>query len=159
MKRPMLGILVVSILQIGFVAYTTLDGSPDVSAIAPVRETVLTPAAMGDQADDAIVVYRSGPPSFVNTEPKRDPMLDVPRIKQTARSGTRIAPVRRDKVLLAQDAKLPADHPIVPYGYASVETGYVGQSERPKKRSFFSKAVSVVKKPYDWTRSALERLP
>lgn len=158
MRKPISGIVVVCILQMGFVAYTTLDGSLDVSAIAPVRETVLTPATMGDQTEEAIVVYRSGPPPLTNRAAKRSPVLDLAGTKPTARPVTRIAPIQGEKVLMAKATKLPSEYPIVPSSYASSETAFVGLTQLPKKRSLFSKAVSVVKKPYNWTRSALDRL-
>jgi len=162
MKKPMLGILAICILQMGFVAYNAIDLPFDSAAVLPVGEVAPT-LASNDVADDVIVVFRS--PRIV---------LDAPTVTKRARTGNFVAAKRLPKFERPDPARplatlavkksvrptLRTEYPIAPLVYSESNKDYSASiaTKSTKKKGFFGKVLPVIKKPYDWAKAFAGKL-
>lgn len=137
MKKPILGIIAVFCLQLGFIAYSTLDPAVDTEAVPVVARATQAPAQLEDDVD-SIVAVRSGGP--VAEDRVVNPKMNVAR--KSVLKGEAAPPKP------AQPKHFIADRLSAPYRQ---RTEYPQQS--PQKRSFATKALPVIKKPYDWVKA------
>lgn len=161
MKKPMLGILAICVLQMGFVAYNAIDLPFDSASLPPVG--VVAPIlASKDVADDAVVVFRS--PRSVPDAPtaikrariafvaaKRLPKVDRP---SPARPLTMSAAKRSVR------PKVRTEYPIAPLVYNGSNKAYSASvaTKSAKKKGFFGKVFPIIKKPYDWAKAFAGKL-
>ena len=172
MKKVILGIFVVFLIQAGFISLTSLDRSTEsASGVTPI---ISAPGSIGydsianlgvarpdtgiySDADASPVqrppysarsnVARKGPgkplPAFVVWKPSKpfsgfDPVIiTVPPPPRSIRPPSQYAELR------------PAYHPAMTVS---------GMERSGKRRSFFSRSLSVIKAPYKWIKSLGPRL-
>lgn len=159
MKKPMLGIIGICLLQVAFVAYNAVELPVDMSGVTPVREIVQAPANF-EQSNDGIVVFRSSKP--VNeARPKMTvatPVLIA--VKREQRSVTKPEPIRPRVVLAAQRSPIRKEYPVAPFDYNEPNKAVTASvaTKPAKKKSLFSKALPIIKKPYDWAKAFAGKL-
>lgn len=173
MKLPLLGIIIIIFLQLGFTAYNSLDRSIGSLYVvnSPAAGTYSVASLPEDfisdfdryndvrprlrQADDGDVVsapvlrkkrqqHMSGA-VFTNT---------VIKIPATKFSPEMLHLIAMQKRIESENAKpLPPTRPV---GHAEVVA--VRADRQSGKRSFFSRSASVIKKPYDWVKALGSKL-
>jgi len=159
MKRPMLGIIGICLLQVAFVAYNAFELPVDMSAVTPVHEITQAPAPF-DQADDDIVAFRSGN-SASETPAKRIPLAPaISAIRRDPRPAAKPEPIGPRVVLTAQRSPIRTEYPVTPLEYKESNKALFATyvTKNAKKKSFFSKALPIIKKPYDWAKAFAGKL-
>lgn len=153
MKTPMLGILAICLLQVGFVAYNAIELPVDTSAVSAVGENAQIPAVLEQSVDD-IVVFRpqktiSEPPSKVTEK-----VTAVNAAKREPRIAAKPAPIRPRTILAAQRSPIRTEYPVAPLEYSESNKALSASAatKQAKKKSLLSKALPIIKKPYDWAK-------
>jgi len=159
MKKPILGIIGICLLQVGFVAYNAFELPVDMSAVTPVREISQAPAPF-DQVYDDIVVFRSEN-SVSEIPAKRIPSAPVlTAIRRDPRPAAKPEPIRPQVVLTAQRSPIRTEYPVAPLEYKESNKALSATfvTKQAKKKSFFSRALPIIKKPYDWAKAFAGKL-
>jgi len=175
MKKPILGIIAVFCAQLAFIGYTFLDRPIDTASVSPVAK-FSTPTAAFDP-DDTIMVVRSGGPEIAQPEIMRaaaNPTATVAKRSGTAprknyfeRSPDFVA-IQKPVVITYRTGTpivFRSEYPIeaTPSPQAD-DRGYTASTEiyraKPykEKKSFASKTLPVLKKPYDWLKTIASKL-
>ncbi|MEP6704000.1 MAG: hypothetical protein ABJB34_04280 [Acidobacteriota bacterium] len=167
MKGPILGIIAVFCLQLGFTLYTAIDREiGEMVAVGEIRDGTTLLANL-DQDYDV-------PESLISAPASQRPVLySRPTFVSSKRSEKLPASrsVTFEPVLIAYqkypEIKFKTETPRVTppvvseaktfQASAEVRTGTVTRTKR-EKRSFFSKSVAVIRKPYDWLKAVGSRL-
>lgn len=134
MKKPILGIIAVFCLQLGFIAYTAFDLPVDFASVPPVARATAKSVQL-ETGLDPIVVVRSGGPVAIERV-RHDP--GSTRVSPTARRARKPQPDQN----ITATRQPPRERP---------RTEYPGGV--PEKRSFAAKVMPVIKKPYDWAKA------
>lgn len=169
MKKPILGIIAVFCAQLTFIGYNAFELPIDHAAISPVAASSLGPAVLEPESD-TIVVARSGgpaasPPGFIRTHSK--PVLTAAR-KTVARKNfvertADMAAIRKPIVITystGDPVKFTAVSPVTQAVSREPEVRSSAPDVKPaiEKKSFASKALPVLKKPYDWLKAVAGKL-
>ncbi len=154
MKKPMLGIITVCLMQIVFVAYNAIDLTVDTSAGRPVRETAQLPAKL-DAADNDIVVFRSGKPVSQMPQVERTTATSFATAKRFPRSTAKPESFRPRTMLAVKKPAFRTEYPIATLESRESNIAYTTprETKTKKNKSFFSKTLPVLKKPYDWAKA------
>lgn len=159
MKNPMLGIIGICLLQVAFVAYNAIELPVDISAVTPVSETAQVPADL-DGFDSDIVVFRSGKPVSKIPAKVSAPAPSFIAVKREHRIAIKPTPIRPRAVLAIQRPRIRTEYPISPLEYSESNKALSALvvTKQAKKKSFFSKALPLIKKPYDWAKAFAGKL-
>ena len=167
MKGPILGIIAVFCLQLGFTLYTTIDREiGEMVAVGAVTDGT-TLLADADQDYDLPETFISAPASQRPVLNSRPTFVSAKRPEKLPASRS----VTFEPVLIAYqkypEIKFKTENPrITPpvvseaktfQASAEVRTATATRATR-EKRSFFSKSVAVIRKPYDWLKAVGSRL-
>lgn len=157
MKKPMLGIIGICLLQVAFVGYNAFEMPIDMSAVRPVREISQGPAAF-DRSDDDIVVFRSSNP--VSEAPPRIPPPVFTAAKRERRVVAKPEPIRPRVMLAVQRLPIRTEYRVAPLEYSDSKKNLSASvvTKKAKKKSLFSKALPIIKKPYDWAKAFAGKL-
>ncbi len=156
MKKPMLGIIGICLLQIAFVAYNAYELPFDLSAVTPVREMPQAPPDF-DPVEDNIVVFRS----VIKARPKMaTPAPALVAVKREKRTVTKNDPIRPWVTLAVQRKPARTEYPTSPIENRERQNAVAASivTREPKKKSFFAKALPIIKKPYDWAKAFAGKL-
>lgn len=159
MKKPLIGIISICLLQVVFVAYNAFELPVDMSAVMPINEMVQAPVAPVPPRDD-IVVFRSGKTAGAtpfSVTAQAPVFISVKREKlPVSKSG----PTRSRVTLAVQKTPVRTEYPAVPVEYREPQNAVAASivTRQAKKKSFFSKALPIIKKPYDWAKAFAGKL-
>jgi hypothetical protein len=159
MNKPMLGIIGICLLQVTFVAYNAVELPVDTSAVTPIREIAQATADL-DQSNDDIVVFRSGMP-VNNVQPRLAlPTPALTATKRELRPAVKPEPKQPRVVLAVQRSRTRTEYPVLPLDYTESNKALSASvvTKQSKKKSFFSKALPIIKKPYDWAKAFAGKL-
>ena len=162
MRKLILGIVAVFCVQITFQAFTAFDIS-DADRKARLAEGPLVgPVFDGSAAEVAELPSKDELPAAVTTSSPRFPVVKRAVITDLViRSATYHRPAPRTVNSTALVAM--AERPATPDVFATQTISYPSylsarESTRPEKRSFFAKALPVIKKPYDLLKAVGSKL-
>lgn len=166
MKRRVLGIIAVFCLQLAFVGYTVID-SPIETAVAvnEVGGAPLTPAP--NIADDEFFAEYTPPAddeiAVVNGERganKRAAVVSQVSYKRAARppASRNVDAYQFTAVKTTVDRRTRTEYPQATAPDGESKSYQLSARHRSGKRSFLSKSVSVIKKPYDWLKALGSRM-
>ncbi|MGE3467584.1 MAG: hypothetical protein AB7J13_11700 [Pyrinomonadaceae bacterium] len=161
MKAPILGIITIFFLQLGFVAYQKAEQVLDLTyqPVAPIRT-----GSIG-AADVDITYGRAGVGDEDQTMPGKMPLVR----SQTSRYGHAAAVRRRAsrprpffepareaspddfRAVVITYRKPKKEQSAAPQATVAISDG--PSSDKKKKKSFLAKTGGVIKKPYDWIKS------
>lgn len=161
MRKLLLGIVAVLCVQITFQIFTAVDRSDEknraLMASGPLVAPVTTP---GDPAVDVIPE-----PNDVEVASSRTNLVVHKRAALSIINPAPATPVREQPAPLFKPVTIVAMAPKPPLpGEFSAETvsrtAYLATKERKRtgKRSLFSKALPVLKKPYDWLKAVASKV-
>jgi hypothetical protein len=158
MTRLVLGIIGIFALQLGFIAYQSID-----------RRFGMVHSAMGERTGEIVrvadistpdsIIYPAPadwfesevPPRLEKSAAIRRPAATAVAVHRTPRQRLRSLPDRSEAALFR-----PV---IIRYGdgsskdYKPDQPSPVEKLSRKEKRSFFAKAMPIVKKPYNWLKA------
>ena len=164
MKALVMGIATVFCLQLGFVAYSSIDRSVETMFAINEVTTDTNPVAEIPEDMFAAEVYTAAAPLSSRRVETRKISIFAPRPQKRALLETNT--LAFEKTVIEYDAGKPLEisetvtvrreEPAAsieppPMLLAPVETAPV------KKRSIFSKSLSVIKKPYNWLKALATR--
>jgi hypothetical protein len=166
MKRTVLGIIAVFCLQLAFVGYTVLD-SPIETAVAVNEVDGVLPAQAPNISDAEFFAEDTGrsgdeialinPDRGANERPTAVSQAGYKRAAKQPASRT-VDAYQFASVKKVVDIKARTEYPEASRPDLESRTYELSARNRPKKRSFFSKSVSVIKKPYDWLKALGSRV-
>ena len=172
MKLPLLGITTILLLQLGYTAYNALDRP--LSSLYPVSHIAIgtePPAVLADESDTALDSY-----TVVRADVRQMNDRSINFARSERRRQTEPAP---QKVIFRNTViRIPYAKPLTPQLVAmrrswnadlpkqpqpmrpgSERVSFVLSTNRSsEKRSFASKSVAVLKKPYDWIKTLGSKL-
>lgn len=166
MKGPILGIIAVFCLQLGFTLYTAIDREVgEMVAVGAVTDgtTLLADADQDYDIPDTLVSTPASQRNIVRTAPI---LVSSKRSEKTPAARL----VTFEPVLIAYqkypEIKFKTETPRVTPPVASEAKAFQPSAEvrtattraAREKRSFFSKSVAVIRKPYDWLKAVGSRL-
>lgn len=159
MRKPILGIIGICLLQVAFVAYNAYELPVDLSAVMPIREIAPGPADL-DPAQTDIVIFRSGKPV---SEAPRKPTRSASAVTASKREKGPFAksdPIRPRVIFATQRMPRRTEYPVAPLEYREPQNAVAASivTRQAKKKSFFSKALPIIKKPYDWAKAFAGKL-
>ena len=165
MKLPILGIIIVIFLQLGFTAYYSLD-RPIESLVAVRAVTIGTNSIASTHNNPDDESFRStdrieNSISALNIRNNKRPagINWISSNKQIPASRTtNIVPrfVAAQKPLESITITYPKPNPTSGESENNLSTARL--VAKPEKRSFVAKSVSVMKKPYDWIKALGSRI-
>ncbi len=174
MKWSVAGVIAVLLVQAGFIAYTSLerqsdqivaangitlgdDGSSDMIAENELDSLFAGPTVYDDMASDTDNTVRITD-RRTNTRSVEPPF---PAAKKAKNYYEETTATFKNVVIVVPKYSPPKPIPVVqpdPEPGTKEYQAYTKQYPRPVKRSFASKTVSVLKKPYDWVKALGSRL-
>jgi hypothetical protein len=173
MKRSVLGIVVVFCLQLGFIAYSAIDRPIEtLIAVNDVTEGT-NPLAIIPETPETSEFFvanseRSSSPvdnrEITVSEPDRRHVTRAVAAAPVSPKKTRRAPAAREVngMPLLVAVRKPAEPRLrTEYPKERESKNYQLSSRaipQQKKKSFFSKSLSILKKPYDWLKAIGSRL-
>jgi hypothetical protein len=165
MKWTVLGFLAVFLAQSGFIAYTALERQSDEFVAAngvPAGNDTFADAPFDLSGLDSTPIGAGRDPGTVNTGVITVSAVERRKARRsagpyflTARNVQRFVPATAadfEPRIITIPAPQRAEQPRAVFNeVSSVESqAYYKPASQPEKRSFVSKSVSVIKKPYDW---------
>lgn len=172
MKLTILGVIAVFLAQAGVIAFTALNRQSNaviaangVSASSEPIENA--PFIITDP--DASAIGSKPAPGTINTEVAKA-SFKRPRVKLSAdtrlmteptvaRLARRTTAYFKPQIIVSRNSPRTLHPQVILTGFDSNEVQASSQPvRRMEKRSFLSKSVSVIKKPYDWLRSISSKL-
>ncbi len=175
MKRLFLGIVFVFCIELGFVAYTAIDQQSQQSVgVSEITGVTTPPADLTSTADPVGSLQRDSVRGSERNQKKEVAYSNVGRRllnrradrslisrKIVARSSTaKVVNVRPQPFALQKqsETKLATANPL-PLNRESKNFKTMARDvPRSKNKSFLSKSVAVIKKPYDWLKAIGSRL-
>ena len=177
MKRLFLGIVFVFCIELGFVAYTAIDQQSQQSVgVSEITGVTTPPADLTSTADPVGSLQRDSVRGSERNQKKEVAYSNVDRHllnrradrslisrKIVARSSTaKVVNVRPQSFALQKQSETTlttANPSPLPLNRESKNFKTMARDvSRSKNKSFLSKTVSVVKKPYDWLKAIGSRL-
>ena len=163
MKLPILGILIVIFLQLGFTAYNALD--------RPIESLVAVKAVTTGTNPIASTYNNLDDESFRSTE-RIENIISALNIRNNKRSPEATFISSKKPVPASRTTNIVPRFVAAQKHFESITISYPkptnGESEsdqyiarlvsKPEKRSFVAKSVSVMKKPYDWIKALGSRI-
>lgn len=155
MQKIVFGILLVFFVQIGFQIFTAVQlTNEEYAAIAPAASPV-DPGIEYARIDDGqpAAVAGQSVQANLNTRPEKGRSIEPVRTVQRR-------PVRELKPLQAKAIFPPVIITTQGMGYSVERASFTTASavEPKKNKSLPAKALKVVKKPFDWLKSAVSKL-
>ena len=165
MKLPILGILIVIFLQLGFTAYNTLDRPIEsLVAVSAVATGTIPIASLYNSPDDE---------SFRSTD-RIENSISALNLRNNKRSSEATFISSKKQVPASRTANIvprfvaaqkPFESVTISYSKPKATTDrsdsdrYTARlGSKPENRSFAAKSVSVMKKPYDWIKALGSRI-
>lgn len=160
MIKPILGILAVFFAQLAFVGYIYLEQPLDTASISPIA-ILGPPLSIFDSEPDTVVLKRSsGPASAIPVNRKAAAEPVVIAAKRSIRQPSRNSGYQIDHLVAFQKPVVITYRTEYPAAASSVSRESDGRdfTASPKlpsneKKSLLSKALPVIKKPYDWLKA------
>ena len=167
MKKMVFGVIAVFFMQAGFIAFTSLDRRTD-------EESKATPVISDPSIDSRDLIaeiepaYTEEAPRVVNAampartiySPDRKDAISTARRDPSPRrvlGTTAVVTKFEPNVIYIQAASVrpqAEQPPVIPAKFDKTERqAFSADAKQPKKRSFFSKSLSVIKTPYRWLKS------
>jgi hypothetical protein len=165
MKLPILGILIVIFLQLGFTAYNALDRP--IESLVVINAVAVGGNSVAGLPDDSI----TGADYYVNDRPRfrtaknGDFTIATANVRKSRRAAVpiivftntvvKIPAAKPDSQLVAfqkswESSKNNYPQPMRPGGESE---NFPVKDRSSEKRSFVAKSASVLKKPYDWLKA------
>ncbi len=157
MRRPLLGIIVVFCLQMGFIAYTAINRP--IETLMPVKEIASETNTIADAPDipDGTEVLNDKDSSGVSrkrivteTLISSRKVVRAPASRPIYRVPQMVASQKPVKTRLKTEYPQPTPFTTESKNYP-LSARVVSRSE--KKSFFLSKSVAVFRKPYDWLKA------
>ena len=172
MKLPLLGIVAIVVLQLGYTAYNALDRP--LSSLYAVNRVASGNDALAVLPDEPDVAVDSFAISRSDARNRKDRIVRF----STAELRERSNPAAQAAVFRNTVIRIPAAKPLMPQLVAMQKPWDSAEPKHPQpmrsggesenfavsadrsspKRSFFSKSASVLKKPYDWIKTLGSKL-
>jgi hypothetical protein len=152
--------------KLTFTGYNAFERPIDHSAVSPVPSVTTMPAFLEPESD-TIVVVRSGGPTIEAPQVTRPVAYHTAIATKKAVYGARKNYVERQldmadfqkPVVITYKTSEPvnfsAEYPVIPAKVREPELrgNTLAVKPKPEKRSLASKALPVLKKPYDWLKA------
>ena len=161
MRRPLLGIIVVFCLQMGFIAYTAINRPTETFLRVNEIASETNPIAEALDIPDGTEVFNDKDSSGVNR--KRIVTETLISSRKVVRAPAS-RPIYRVPQLVASQkpmkTRLKTEYPQpTPFTTESKNYPLSGRVvSRPEKKSFLSKSIAVFKNPYDWVKALGARI-
>lgn len=177
MKHPLLGMIAVFCLQVGFIAYTALDHLNETMAalndVTVESESAATIAALSN-VNEYFGRNTNQDPKGIKSEMLTVSKLDEQKSRNQAdvtltsfkrsAGGPVLNPSNSATQLIAtqkpRETRIRTEYPRSNSGVDASKNHTVSTIAipKPEKRSIVSKTVSVIKKPFDWLKAVASRL-